>query len=135
MLEMAMKTEENLEKLIDRRFQRFLGHAHLKDLAKAFIKVLGNEKASKQVYNISGDRYITFDGLAKGYAKVIKFSILCWTIKQILDCMICLWFYSTRIWYEHHLIDDMVAYALKSHGDYVWACKNYDGGVQSDFLA
>ncbi|KAL6576388.1 hypothetical protein OROHE_000169 [Orobanche hederae] len=39
------------------------------------------------------------------------------------------------IWYEHRLIDDMVAYALKSEGGYVWACKSYDGDVQSDFLA
>ena len=37
--------------------------------------------------------------------------------------------------YEHRLIDDMVAYALKSEGGYVWACKNYDGDVQSDILA
>ena len=37
--------------------------------------------------------------------------------------------------YEHRLIDDMVAYAMKSEGAYVWACKNYDGDVQSDFLA
>nr|GMD54638.1 isocitrate dehydrogenase [NADP] [Ipomoea batatas] len=37
--------------------------------------------------------------------------------------------------YEHRLIDDMVAYALKSDGGYIWACKNYVGDVQSDFLA
>lgn len=37
--------------------------------------------------------------------------------------------------YEHRLIDDMVAYALKSEGGYVWACKNYDGHVESDLLA
>ncbi|KAL4288095.1 hypothetical protein AHAS_Ahas19G0251900 [Arachis hypogaea] len=37
--------------------------------------------------------------------------------------------------YEHRLIDDMVAYALKSEGGYVWACKNYDGDVQSNLLA
>lgn len=37
--------------------------------------------------------------------------------------------------YEHRLIDDMVAYAMKSGGGYVWACKNYDGDVQSDLLA
>lgn len=37
--------------------------------------------------------------------------------------------------YEHRLIDDMVAYAIKSEGGYVWACKNYDGDVQSDLLA
>ncbi|XP_021721756.1 isocitrate dehydrogenase [NADP]-like [Chenopodium quinoa] len=44
-------------------------------------------------------------------------------------------FETTGIWYEHRLIDDMVAYAMKSEGGYVWACKNYDGDVQSDFLA
>ncbi|KAG9129198.1 hypothetical protein Leryth_006401 [Lithospermum erythrorhizon] len=44
-------------------------------------------------------------------------------------------FEEAGIWYEHRLIDDMVAYALKSDGAYVWACKNYDGDVQSDFLA
>ncbi len=37
--------------------------------------------------------------------------------------------------YEHRLIDDMVAYALKSEGGYIWACKNYDGDVQSDIVA
>uniref|UniRef100_A0ACB8E542 NAD-dependent isocitrate dehydrogenase n=1 Tax=Sphaerodactylus townsendi TaxID=933632 RepID=A0ACB8E542_9SAUR len=40
-----------------------------------------------------------------------------------------------RIWYEHRLIDDMVAQVLKSVGGFVWACKNYDGDVQSDILA
>src|ERR671935_2531353 len=39
------------------------------------------------------------------------------------------------IFYEHRLIDDMVAAALKWSGGYVWACKNYDGDVQSDTLA
>jgi isocitrate dehydrogenase len=39
------------------------------------------------------------------------------------------------IWYEHRLIDDMVAYALKAEGGFVWACKNYDGDVQSDTVA
>jgi len=39
------------------------------------------------------------------------------------------------IWYEHRLIDDMVAQCLKSDGEFVWACKNYDGDVQSDTLA
>uniref|UniRef100_A0A8C7W5S7 isocitrate dehydrogenase (NADP(+)) n=1 Tax=Oncorhynchus mykiss TaxID=8022 RepID=A0A8C7W5S7_ONCMY len=40
-----------------------------------------------------------------------------------------------KIWYEHRLIDDMVAQVLKSDGAFVWACKNYDGDVQSDILA
>lgn len=39
------------------------------------------------------------------------------------------------IFYEHRLIDDMVAAALKWSGGYVWACKNYDGDVQSDIVA
>jgi len=37
--------------------------------------------------------------------------------------------------YEHRLIDDMVAFALKNEGNFVWACKNYDGDVQSDSIA
>ncbi|KAG2174492.1 hypothetical protein INT44_006755 [Umbelopsis vinacea] len=44
-------------------------------------------------------------------------------------------FDSAGIWYEHRLIDDMVAQALKSKGGFVWACKNYDGDVQSDIVA
>ena len=44
-------------------------------------------------------------------------------------------FISENINYEHRLIDDMVAYSLKSEGGFVWACKNYDGDVQSDSLA
>jgi isocitrate dehydrogenase len=44
-------------------------------------------------------------------------------------------FEAAGLWYEHRLIDDMVAYALKSPGDFVWAAKNYDGDVQSDSIA
>jgi len=44
-------------------------------------------------------------------------------------------FDEAKIWYEHRLIDDMVAQALKSSGGFVWACKNYDGDVQSDIIA
>tara|TARA_B100000683_G_C12341728_1_gene495004 strand:- start:301 stop:894 length:594 start_codon:yes stop_codon:yes gene_type:complete len=40
-----------------------------------------------------------------------------------------------RIIYEHRLIDDMVACAMKWEGGFVWACKNYDGDVQSDTIA
>ncbi|CDP20929.1 unnamed protein product [Coffea canephora] len=46
---------------------------HVKDLATAFVKVLGNEKASKEVFNISGEKYVTFDGLAKACAKAAGF--------------------------------------------------------------
>ncbi len=44
-------------------------------------------------------------------------------------------FEEQNIWYEHRLIDDMVASSLKWSGGYVWACKNYDGDVQSDTVA
>jgi len=44
-------------------------------------------------------------------------------------------FVKLGIEYEHRLIDDMVAYAMKSDGGFVWACKNYDGDVQSDSIA
>ncbi|MDJ0364645.1 NADP-dependent isocitrate dehydrogenase [Hymenobacter sp. H14-R3] len=44
-------------------------------------------------------------------------------------------FQAAGITYEHRLIDDMVASALKWHGNFVWACKNYDGDVQSDTVA
>jgi isocitrate dehydrogenase len=44
-------------------------------------------------------------------------------------------FEKRKIFYEHRLIDDMVASALKWTGGYVWACKNYDGDVQSDIVA
>lgn len=44
-------------------------------------------------------------------------------------------FKAKNIGYQHRLIDDMVASALKWHGEFVWACKNYDGDVQSDTVA
>ena len=44
-------------------------------------------------------------------------------------------FAAARITYEHRLIDDMVASALKWNGKFIWACKNYDGDVQSDQVA
>ncbi len=42
---------------------------HVADLATAFVKILGNPKASKQIYNIAGEKYATFDGIAKACAK------------------------------------------------------------------
>ena len=44
-------------------------------------------------------------------------------------------FLKNKIFYEHRLIDDMVASSLKWEGGYIWACKNYDGDVQSDSIA
>jgi isocitrate dehydrogenase len=44
-------------------------------------------------------------------------------------------FKAANLTYEHRLIDDMVAFAIKSSGGFLWACKNYDGDVQSDIVA
>jgi isocitrate dehydrogenase len=55
--------------------------------------------------------------------------------QEIFDAEFALRFREARITYEHRLIDDMVASALKWSGGYVWACKNYDGDVQSDTVA
>ncbi len=55
--------------------------------------------------------------------------------QEIYDAEFKAEFEKRKIWYEHRLIDDMVASALKWSGGYVWACKNYDGDVQSDIVA
>jgi isocitrate dehydrogenase len=54
---------------------------------------------------------------------------------EIYDAEFKAKFEAARITYEHRLIDDMVAASLKWSGGYVWACKNYDGDVQSDTVA
>src|SRR4051812_13292110 len=55
--------------------------------------------------------------------------------QQLFDAEFKDKFAAKNISYEHRLIDDMVAAALKWSGGYVWACKNYDGDVQSDTVA
>ncbi|MFL5146264.1 MAG: NADP-dependent isocitrate dehydrogenase [Microvirga sp.] len=55
--------------------------------------------------------------------------------QQIYDAEFKPEFEKRKITYEHRLIDDMVAAAMKWEGGYVWACKNYDGDVQSDTVA
>jgi len=55
--------------------------------------------------------------------------------QQVFDAEFKAKFAEKKITYEHRLIDDMVAAALKWSGGYVWACKNYDGDVQSDTVA
>jgi isocitrate dehydrogenase len=55
--------------------------------------------------------------------------------QEIYDTEFKAKFQAAGIHYEHRLIDDMVASALKWSGGYVWACKNYDGDVQSDTVA
>ncbi|MCB1043759.1 MAG: NADP-dependent isocitrate dehydrogenase [Acidobacteria bacterium] len=55
--------------------------------------------------------------------------------QEVYDAEFASRFESAGISYEHRLIDDMVAFALKTNGQFVWACKNYDGDVQSDTVA
>jgi isocitrate dehydrogenase len=55
--------------------------------------------------------------------------------QEVFDAEFILKFKEAGITYEHRLIDDMVASALKWEGGYVWSCKNYDGDVQSDTVA
>ncbi|MFI4977346.1 MAG: NADP-dependent isocitrate dehydrogenase [Solirubrobacterales bacterium] len=55
--------------------------------------------------------------------------------QEIYDAEFKADFHAAGITYEHRLIDDMVAAAMKWEGGYVWACKNYDGDVQSDTVA
>ncbi|KEC55166.1 NADP-dependent isocitrate dehydrogenase [Bartonella rochalimae] len=55
--------------------------------------------------------------------------------QEIFDSEFKTEFENRKLYYEHRLIDDMVASALKWSGGYVWACKNYDGDVQSDIVA
>lgn len=55
--------------------------------------------------------------------------------QRVYDAEFKAQFEAKDLWYEHRLIDDMVAFAIKSKGGMVWACKNYDGDVQSDIVA
>jgi isocitrate dehydrogenase len=55
--------------------------------------------------------------------------------QEIFDAEFASEFESAGLTYEHRLIDDMVAASMKWEGGYVWACKNYDGDVQSDTVA
>ena len=55
--------------------------------------------------------------------------------QEVFDAEFADQFKDAGIWYEHRLIDDMVACAMKWNGGFVWATKNYDGDVQSDTVA
>ena len=71
-------------------------------------------------------------GLHRGYPVYLSTKN---TIVKVYDREFKAEFEKKKITYEHRLIDDMVAAALKWSGGYVWACKNYDGDVQSDTVA
>lgn len=121
----------------------------------------GGEKISHEVYNFKGDgvalaMYNTDESI-RGFARSCFNMALTkkWPLyfsskntilkkydgrfKDIFEELYTKEFKSTfekaGITYEHRLIDDMVASALKWNGNFVWACKNYDGDVQSDTVA
>src|SRR5471030_645036 len=83
-------------------------------------------------------------GLAKGYSVYLSTKNTILKVyderfkdifQDIYDAEFKAKFEAKKITYEHRLIDDMVAAAMKWSGGYVWACKNYDGDVQSDTIA
>ena len=121
----------------------------------------GGEKISYEVYNFKGDgvalaMYNTDESI-RGFAKScfnmalskkwpLYFSSKNTILKkydgrfkdifqEVYEKEFKTKFETAGITYEHRLIDDMVASALKWNGDFVWACKNYDGDVQSDIVA
>lgn len=121
----------------------------------------GTEAQKKEVFNFTSSGVVL--GMYNTDASITEFAISCFnyalqrrynlyfstknTILQIYDGRfkdIFQALYEERfkklfeengLRYEHRLIDDMVAFALKSDGGYLWACKNYDGDVQSDSVA
>src|SRR6201984_150123 len=72
----------------------------------------------------------TKNTILKGYDGMFKD-----TFQEIFDAEFKAEFDAAGLTYEHRLIDDMVASSMKWEGGYVWACKNYDGDVQSDTVA
>ena len=121
----------------------------------------GSEKISKEVYNFSGSgialAMYNLDESIKGFARAcFNYGLeLNWPVylstkntilktydgrfkdlfHEVFENEFKSSFLEKGITYEHRLIDDMVACALKWDGGFLWACKNYDGDVQSDTVA
>ncbi|XWS75306.1 hypothetical protein CRYUN_Cryun01aG0075200 [Craigia yunnanensis] len=94
-------------------------------LKLVFVPEGQGEKTEFEVFNFTGDGGVSLSMYNTDEDIFQEVYEANWTSK----------YEAAGVWYEHRLIDDMVAYALKSEGGYVWACKNYDGDVQSSFLA
>ncbi len=130
-------------------------------LTVTFTPEDGGEAQSHEVYNFKGDgvalaMYNTDESI-RGFARACMNQALmkAWPLylstkntilkkydgrfkdifQEIFDAEFAAKFSEAGITYEHRLIDDMVASALKWNGNFVWACKNYDGDVQSDTVA
>ncbi|XP_017489475.1 PREDICTED: isocitrate dehydrogenase [NADP] cytoplasmic-like [Rhagoletis zephyria] len=130
-------------------------------LTLTFKPAEGNETISHEVYQYKGsgvamgmfntdDSIVDFAHASMKYALARKLPLYLSTkntilkkydgrfkdiFQEIYDKEYKKDFEAQNIWYEHRLIDDMVAYCMKSEGGFVWACKNYDGDVQSDSVA
>ncbi|KAJ0100473.1 hypothetical protein Patl1_20942 [Pistacia atlantica] len=113
-------------------------------LKLVFVPEGKDEKTELEVYNFTGEGGVAIamyntDESIRSFAEASMNTAYQKKFKDIFqEVYEAKWksqFEAAGIWYEHRLIDDMVAYAVKSEGGYVWACKNYDGDVQSDFLA
>ncbi|MFM8770928.1 MAG: NADP-dependent isocitrate dehydrogenase [Candidatus Kapaibacterium sp.] len=130
-------------------------------LTVTFTPEDGGEAQSFEVYNFKGDgvalaMYNTDESI-RGFARACMNQAIMkvWPLylstkntilkkydgrfkdifQEVFDAEFATKFSELGITYEHRLIDDMVASALKWNGNFVWACKNYDGDVQSDTVA
>ena len=96
--------------------------ASIRDFARASLRY-GLERGVPVYMSTKNTIMKTYDGRFKDL------------FQEIFDNEFARDFEAAGLTYEHRLIDDMVAAALKWEGGYVWACKNYDGDVQSDTVA
>jgi isocitrate dehydrogenase len=96
--------------------------ASIRDFARASLRY-GLERGVPVYMSTKNTIMKTYDGRFKDL------------FQEIFDAEFASDFEAAGITYEHRLIDDMVAAAMKWEGGYVWACKNYDGDVQSDTVA
>lgn len=117
-----MSTKNTILKRYDGRF---------KDIFEEIFQKWANENIADE---FSSKRESIVEVLSQAYGKNVKkkkHNFFCHFHSRDYKPQ----FDKAGIWYEHRLIDDMVAQALKSAGGFVWACKNYDGDVQSDIVA
>jgi len=104
-------------------------------LTMTFTPENGGETKTWEVYNFEGDGvalsiFSSKNTILKAYDGRFKD-----IFEEVYQKEFKSTFAELGITYEHRLIDDMVAFCLKSEGGFVWACKNYDGDVQSDIVA
>ena len=103
------------------------GHVQSRRFHRRFCPRLAQPWASPKSYSVYLSTKNTILKVYDGRFKDI--------FQDIFDKEFKAKFDAKKITYEHRLIDDMVAAAMKWSGGYVWACKNYDGDVQSDTVA